>query len=308
MVVPSFFFIISLIALIGGAELLVRGATRIAAICKLSPLVVGLTIVSFGTSAPELAVCSLASWRGEGDLLIGNLVGSNIFNILLVLGISALVSPIMVKKKLIRWDVPLMIGASLLMWFFAWGGKIYRWEGVLLFAGIIGYIFFSVRFGREKELPSPTTKQPIWLQIGMVIVGVILLGGGADRLIKSALIMAKMFGVSDLTIGLTLTAVGTSLPELATSVIAVIRGQREMAVGNVIGSNLFNILAVLGLSALIAPHGITVPHRAIIIDLPIMIGVALLTLPIFFTGRKISRPEGLFFLLAYGGYLLYLFL
>ncbi|NGX54035.1 MAG: Inner membrane protein YrbG [Chlamydiae bacterium] len=301
------FFIISLVALIGGAELLIRGATRIATICKISPLVVGLTIVAFGTSAPELAVCTLASWRGEGDLLIGNIVGSNIFNILLVLGVSALVSPIVIKKKLIRWDVPLMIGVSLLMWFFAWGGKIYRWEGVLLFAGIIAYILFSIRYGREKELPSPA-KQPFWLQIGMVVVGVILLGWGADGLIKSALIIAKRFGVSDLTIGLTLTAVGTSLPELATSLLALFRGQREVAVGNVIGSNLFNILAVLGLSALVAPHGISVPHRALTIDIPIMIGVALLTLPIFFTGRRISRPEGLFFLLAYSGYLLYLFL
>ncbi len=240
MVLATLLFIVGLIALIGGALLLVSGASKIATTLKVSPLIIGLTIVSFGTSAPEIAVSASGAWRGAGGLVIGNVVGSNILNIFLVLGLGAVISPLFVKKKLIQFDVPLLIVISLVFWLFAWKGIITRWMGIILFAGIIGYLAFAFHLVKKepeqkKKIPSPS---PLWWQIAQVLIGIFLLGLGADLLIKNAITLARLLKISELFIGLTIVALGTSLPEIATSVVAIMKREHDIVVGNVVGSNI----------------------------------------------------------------------
>lgn len=313
-------FVIGLIILILGAELLVRGASRLAVGFGISPLVVGLTVVAFGTSSPELAVSIGAAVSGQADIALGNVVGSNIANVLLILGISAVITPLVVTQKLVRWDVPLMIGVSLLPLLFGWDGKIGRLEGLLMVAGIIIYTALAIRQSRHEsrevqdeyaagfgECVAPGLRCAL-INSGLVIVGLALLVLGARWLVDGAVSIARLMGLSELIIGLTVIAVGTSLPEVATSVIASIRGERDIAVGNVVGSNLFNILSVLGLAAAVAPGGVTVSAAALRFDLPFMIAVAIACLPIFFTGYRIARWEGALFLAYYAAYTLYLIL
>ncbi|MBX7153119.1 calcium/sodium antiporter [bacterium] len=309
-------FLVGLVFLVAGAEILVKGASRIAAALGLSPLVIGLTVVAFGTSAPEMAVSVQSANDGQTDIAVGNVVGSNIFNILFILGISAAITPLIVQQQLIKLDVPLMIGASFLMYIFASDGLIQRWEGLILFSGIIFYTIFLIRQSKKenKEIQAEYAKEfsekpkanALWIQIGMVIAGLALLVVGSDWLVNGAVSIAKLFGVSELIIGLTIIAAGTSLPEVATSIIAAIRGERDIAVGNVVGSNIFNILAVLGLSAIVAPQAINVAPSAISFDIIVMIAVAIACLPIFFTGNLIARWEGLVFLAYYIAYTLFL--
>ena len=306
---------VGLIMLIMGAELLVRGASRLALALGLSPLVIGLTVVSFGTSAPELAVSVQSSLSGQPDIALGNVIGSNICNILLILGIAATIIPLKVARQLIRIDVPLMIGASVLLLLLAWDEQIGRIDGALLFGGIIAYIGFTIYQSRKDNAaeqadavdPTPTrTPLQIVLQLGMIVAGLFLLVLGSDWMVNSAVTIAQSFGISELVIGLTIIALGTSLPEVATSVMASLKGERDMAVGNVVGSNLFNILTILGLTSLIAP--ITVAPNILVFDLPLMIVVALACLPIFFTGMQIARWEGVLFLAYYVAYTAFLFL
>lgn len=313
-------FVIGLIILILGAELLVRGASRLAVGFGISPLVVGLTVVAFGTSSPELAVSIGAAVSGQADIALGNVVGSNIANVLLILGISAVITPLVVTQKLVRREVPLMIGVSMLLLLLGLDGTIGRLEGLLLFAGIVAYTVFAIRQSRQEtgEIQAEygaefgqagrlTARQTI-RNVAFVVVGLALLVLGARWLVDGAVSIARLVGLSELIIGLTVIAVGTSLPEVATSVIASIRGERDIAVGNVVGSNLFNILAVLGLAAAAAPAGVTVPAAALRFDLPFMIAVAIACLPIFFTGYRIARWEGALFLAYYAAYTLYLIL
>ncbi|WP_305041876.1 calcium/sodium antiporter [Geoalkalibacter sp.] len=302
-------FLVGLVALIGGAELLVRGASALAAAWGISPLVIGLTVVAFGTSAPELAVSVLSAWNGQPGIAMGNVVGSNIANVLLILGLSALAAPLLVARQVVRLEVPIMIGTSLLLVLLALDGRVGRIDGFLLFGGCLAYTVWTVRRSRREEhqndVPAPASGNP-WLQGGLILAGLVCLGVGSHWLVNGAVAIARIFGVSDLVIGLTVVAVGTSLPELATSVLASLRGQRDIAVGNVVGSNIFNILCVLGLSAAVVPGGVPVALSALTFDLPVMVAVALACLPIFFTGHLIARWEGgLFFLyyLAYVGYL-----
>lgn len=308
--------IVGLVFLIGGAELLVRGASRLAAAIGISPLVIGLTVVAFGTSSPELAVSLQSAFSGQADIALGNVVGSNIFNVLFILGLSALIVPLVVAQQLVRLDVPLMIGASVLMLLMGLDGKIGRLDGLILFTCIVVYIVFAIwqsrkeqaqiqaeyaqEYGSEK-LPSRTTFQ-MALNVGLVVVGLILLVLGSRWLVAGAVEIARFLGVSELIIGLTIIAAGTSLPEVAASVTAAAKGERDIAVGNVVGSNLFNILAILGLSSLIAPDGINVSGAALSFDIPVMIAVAFACLPIFFTGFTIARWEGALFL---GYYIVY---
>lgn len=310
-----------LLLLVGGGESLVRGASRLARYMRISPLVIGLTVVAFGTSAPELAVSVQAALAGNADIALGNVVGSNIFNVLFILGVSALIVPLVVSSQLIRWDVPVMIAASLLLIVFGWDGAIVRWEGIVLFAGIIAYTYWCIRQSRqesravveefqqewptenEAEVKSAST---LWVNFGWIGGGLILLGLGSTFLISGAVKVAASLGVSELVIGLTIVAAGTSLPEVVTSITAAIRGERDIAVGNVVGSNIFNILCVLGLSSVIGPTGITVSDSALALDIPVMIAVACACLPIFFTGRVISRWEGGVFLFLYIAYTTYL--
>jgi cation:H+ antiporter len=310
----SILFILGLVLLVVGAELLVRGAAQLALRGGISPLVIGLTVVAFGTSAPEMAVSVKGALDGQEGIAIGNVVGSNIFNVLLILGLSAAVVPLAVASQLLRFDVPLMIAVSCLMLAMGWDGSVSRGEGALLFAGILAYTGAMVYFGRRgaidvsptEDLPLTPGRLPLVFDLAFVVVGLLLLVLGSRWLVQSAVEFAQWMGVSDLVIGLTVVAAGTSLPELMTSLMASLRGQRDIAVGNVVGSNLFNILAVLGLSAVAAPQGMAVAPAALAFDIPVMIGVAVVCLPIFFTGGEIARWEGLLlvgFYLAYTTYL-----
>lgn len=313
-------FISGIGLLVFGAELLVRGASRLALIAGISPLVVGLTVVAYGTSAPELMVSVQATIAGNADIAIGNVVGSNIANVLLVLGLSAVITPLVVAQQLIRLDVPLMIGLSVLVLLLGLDGQIGRFDGVILFAGAIAYTVFAIRQSRketrairqeyEREFGDghKTDFKHVTLQVAFIIGGLFLLGLGANWLIDGAIAIATLLGVSRLIIGLTIVAVGTSLPEVATSVIASIRGERDIAVGNIIGSNIFNILTVLGLSGVVSSTGVTISASALSFDIPVMIAVAVACLPIFFTGHLIARWEGLLFLGYYVVYIFYLFL
>jgi cation:H+ antiporter len=301
--------IAGLALLIVGAEMLVKGASRVAAGFGISPLVIGLTVVAFGTSSPEMAISVSSAWKGEADIAVGNVVGSNIFNVLLILGLSALITPLVVSKQLVKVDVPLMIAASLLAFLFAMDGRIAFWEGGVLFAGVIGYCIFAIRLGKATgETGEAIEGGGHWAKdIGLIIVGLALLVLGSRWLVSAAVEIATAMGVSELVIGLTIIAAGTSMPEVATSVMAAIRGQRDIAVGNVVGSNLFNILAVLGLTAMVAPAGLPVSDAAIRFDFPVMMAVAVACLPIFFVGYTIQRWEGAMFLgyyIAYSAYLI----
>lgn len=306
--------------LIVGAEALVRGASRIALRFGISPLVVGLTVVAFGTSAPEMAVSVKSSLAGEAGaaVAIGNVVGSNIANVLLILGVSALVAPLLVGVRLIRVEVPLVLAASLLALGLSLDGTLDRIDGAILFSGILLYVAMAVWMVKRspenapehsgdpvEALPAPE-KQGVLRNGFLILIG---LGGlilGADWLVDGAVSMARSLGISELVIGLTIVAIGTSLPELATSVLASIRGERDIAVGNVIGSNLFNLLAVLGLAGLVAPEGLPVSPVALRFDLPIMIATAVACFPVFLTGGRIARPEGAAFLGFYAAYLAFL--
>lgn len=309
--------IAGLILLVAGAEALVRSASRLALALGISPLVVGLTVVAFGTSAPELAVSTASTLHGQAEIALGNVIGSNVFNVLFILGLSAVVAPLVVNQQLIRLDVPLMIGISLAVWLMAADGAITRWEGVLLFAGIVTYTVFlvwqsrreqkSVRkeYADEFDAPPPRTASAWLLNVGLLLAGLGMLVVGSRWLVNSAVEIAAWFRVSELVIGLTIIAAGTSLPEVATSVIASVRGERDIAVGNVVGSNLFNLLAVLGLAAMVAPAGLTVASHVLYFDMVVMVAVAIACLPIFFTGHLIARWEGVVFLAYYVAYTAY---
>ena len=311
--------IAGLVLLVAGAEVLVKGASRIAFMFGLSPLVIGLTIVAYGTSSPELMVSIQSSLAGQPDIALGNVVGSNIFNVLLILGISALITPLVVAQQLIRLDVPILIGISCLTLMFGLDGKISRVDGTIFLIGIILYTTFLLIQSRKEHNPEVTEEyereyggstarspQQIAINIGFVVLGLGLLVLGSKFWVDSSIAIARSFEVSELVIGLTLVAAGTSLPELATSVVASIRGERDIAVGNVIGSNIFNILAVLGGSSLFSADGLTVSASALRFDIPVMIAVAVICLPVFITGQLIARWEGLLFLSYYVAYTAYL--
>lgn len=312
-------FVVGLVLLISGAEFLVRGASRLAVAAGISPLVVGLTVVAYGTSSPELAVTVQSSYSGQADIAIGNVVGSNISNILLVLGLSAAIAPLVVAQQLIRLDIPLMIGLSILVLMMGWDGQIGRVDGLVLTSGAVAYTIFAIRQSRKESTEiqeeyaqefgdGTTTPAHIAIQLLLIAIGVIMIMFGARWLINGAVTIARLLGVSELIIGLTIIAVGTSLPEIATSLIASIRGERDIAVGNAIGSNIFNILFVIGLGSLLVPNGIKVSAAALAFDIPVMITVAVACLPIFFIGYNIARWEGFLFLGYYAAYTLYLFL
>lgn len=309
-------FVAGLAFLIVGAELLVRSASKLASAIGIPSLIVGLTVVAFGTSAPELAVSLKAAFTGQANIGVGNVVGSNIFNVLFILGLSALICPLVVSKQLIRFDVPLMIVASVLAFVLAWDHQLSRLDGGLLFLGLILYtgilIYSSRKTTNDSEsttaLIEKPTKHTVITHVAVIVCGVVLLVIGSRWLVDSAVKFADYMGVDKLVVGLTIVAVGTSLPEVVTSIVASLRGERDIAVGNVVGSNLFNLLGVLGLSALVAPSAIDVSPAVLSFDLPLMIAVAFACLPIFFTGGVISRWEGGFLFTYYLVYTTYLIL
>lgn len=305
-----------LVLLVVGAEWLVRGAVRLAASMGMTPLVVGLTVVAFGTSSPELAVSLRSALAGEADIALGNVVGSNIANVLLILGVSALVTPLVVKVSLIRLDVPVMIVASGVVVGLGLDGRLGRVDGCVLTAGLVGYVLFQLRQGRretadvrrEFEREFGSTQGRRGMALALTLAGLVVLVVGSRFMVTGAVSLARALGVSDLLIGLTVVAVATSLPELATSVMAAAKGERDIAVGNIIGSNIFNLLAVLGSAAVVAAQGVRVSPAALRFDLPVMLAVAVACLPVLASGGVVSRWEGALFLLHYAAYLLYLVL
>jgi cation:H+ antiporter len=311
-------FVAGIVLLISGAELLVRGASRLAVSVGVTPLVVGLTVVAFGTGSPELAVGIQASFTGQADISVGNVVGSNIFNVLFILGIAALVAPLIVSQQLVRLDVPIMIAVSVVLLLMASDGNIARIDGFVLVVAGVAYTWLLIRISRRETAkvhseyeqaygsPEPGRKAGWIVQVLLIITGLALLVIGADWLVDGAVVIATSLGVSELIIGLTIIAAGTSLPEVATSIIAGLRGERDIAVGNVVGSNIFNILVVLGVTALISPGGLRVATPAINFDMPVMLAAAVLCLPIFFMNYRIGRWEGALFLSYYIFYTLYL--
>jgi cation:H+ antiporter len=306
-----------LVLLTFGGEALVRGASTIATKAGISPLVVGLVIVSAATSSPEMAVTIGSVASGEPDLAIGNVIGSNIANILLILGMAAVISPLLIQKQLLRIDMPVMLGLTVLLLVLSLDGNLSQLDGVLLFSILAIHTIASVRMGKAAtkaidyqptELPLNAKPVPIWLAIILVLLGVALLVFGSQLLVQGAVSIATALGVSSLVVGLTVVAIGTSLPELATSIVAISKGETDMAVGNIVGSNIFNIGMVLGLPSIFFGGGLGVAASAIAIDFPLMLAATIALVPIAFTGFKIARWEGALFLMLYSSYLTYLVL
>ena len=296
----------ALLLLVAGAELLVRAAVRLAAHLRVRPLVIGLSMVAFGSSAPQMAVSLQAALGQSSDIAVGSVIGSNIFNILVTLGLSALIIPLRVARQLVRLDIPLLIGASLLVFALAWNEQLSALDGGVLLAALALYLGLLWRQSRPTARPSrPTADAPRspWLSGALLmLVGLGLLVFAGHLLLDATVALASKLGLSERIIGLTVVAVSTSLPQLATSLIAALRGQRDIAVGNVIGGNLFNLLGVLGITALLAPVPLSVSPNALDFDLPVMLAVTLLCLPVFYSGYRITRAEGLLFLALYLAY------
>ncbi len=303
-----------LVLLTFGADVLVKGASSLAGSLSISPLIIGLTVVAFGTSAPEMSVSVSSAFKGAADIAVGNVVGSNICNVLLILGLSAIAASLVVQKQLVRFDIPIMIYGSLIVLLMGIDGVISRIDGLLLFLGIIAYTVFLIKEARRQGVAivdgvdDISPPQPLWKNAIYIVLGLVMLVLGSQWLVDGAVEIAKYFGLSELVIGLTIVAVGTSLPELATSVMASLKGERDIAVGNILGSNIFNIGAVLGLSGLIAPNGLPVAQSSLIVDIPVMILVALACLPVFLANYTVTRSDGVAFLVCYVVYVLYVVL
>ena len=304
-----------------GADVLVRGAVRLSARVGIPPLIVGLTVVAFGTSAPELSVSIQSILLGQEAISLGNALGSNIFNVLATLGMASIIAPLAVSQQLVRLDVPLCIGVSGLVLLFSLDGRLHQTDGFVLLSGIIAYTVFLFIKGRkqgdtegledyEQEYGAIANSGSLqWvIDLGVLIVGILMLVSGSKLLIDNAVVLAREWGMSELVIGLTIISVGTSLPELATSVMASFKGERDIAVGNVIGSNLFNLLGGLGVAASLTPAGLPVPPDALSFDIPVALAVSVACLPIFFSGYTIDRWEGALFLGYYCAYMAYLLL
>lgn len=304
------------IALIGGGELLVRGASNLAAAFKVPPLIIGLTVVAIGTSAPELAVSVQSCLAGKTDLAVGNVVGSNLSNLLFILGAAALVGPLAVSGQLFRLDIPVMIVAAMLLYALGMDGSLSRGEGITLAILTVLYLSWTIVEGKrdakhlqdelEDIMPSDEAGKAILSNIVLFLVGLALLVVGSNYLVDGCIELAKKWGVSELVIGLTIVAIGTSLPELVISVLASLRGKRDLAVGNVVGSNILNVLAVLGVSAAVAPDGVNVHEQSLRFDIPLMVAVSVACFPIFLSGKQVNRVEGCGMLLFYFAYLAWL--
>jgi cation:H+ antiporter len=313
-------FTVGLVLLVAGGELLVRAGTRVAAYWGVPPVVIGLTIVAVGTSTPELAVGVNAALQGNGAVAVGNIAGTNIVNILLILGLSALLRPLSFRLQTLRFDLPCMVAAALIFWEMGRDGFLTKAEGAVLIG--LGLIFTVaiVYFGRHEcravraqfakefgEVPAadPGGREFLW-HFTVLVAGIALIVVGADWLVDGAVDLARAMGVSDALIGLTIVAVGTSSPELVTAIIGTLKNERDIAIGNLIGSSVYNILIILGMTCLVPREGLPVAPELIRIDIPIMMLVAVLCIPVFISGRRVSRWEGGLFVAGYITYLCYL--
>ena len=312
---PLVLIALGLVVLVVGAELLVRGSVRLAAAAGLSPMVIGLTVVSLGTSSPELGVSLQAALAGDDGLAVGNVIGSSIFNLTFLLGLAALVTPIIVRQRLVRIDVPILVGLVTLTWILALDGRIARLEGLLLLAGTLAYTLLVVRdapaepsevlaeYEAALEQAGGRSVRRLGAAGGLTIAGLAGLIFGGRWMLSGATQLARDLGVDELIIGLTVVAVGTSLPEIAATVLAALRREPDLAVGNAVGSSIYNLLAILGACALAAPGGLRVGASALWFDLPVLWIAALLCVPVFLWGGRITRPEGVLLLAFYLGYL-----
>jgi cation:H+ antiporter len=328
-VITALIFVLGLAALVAGASILVRGASRLALRLGLSPLVVGLTVVAFGTSAPEMAVSVDAVLAGRAGLAVGNAVGSNIFNVLFILGLAALVTPLAVHRQVIRQEAPIMIGGAILVLVLSVDGRLGLFDTGLLLALMVAYTVYLVRQSRAELAGQAEGSQDefadelrpaapdAWdarlpVQLALIAGGLVLLVVGSDALVSSAVVFASALGMSDAVIGLTIVAAGTSLPEVAASLAASLKGERDIAVGNVVGSCVFNLFGVIGLAGLVASLSglgvLLVPPDVLRFDLWVMLAALVVCLPVFLTGREISRWEGGLFLAYYVAYTTYLVL
>ncbi len=313
-------FVLGLILLYVGAELLVRGASRLAFLARIQPMVVGLTVVAFGTSFPEFVTSMIAAWQDKIDMAVGNIVGSNIANICLILGVSGMIVPVAVKPETVKKELYWMVAASVVFILFSLGGVVTHLEGILLFIGIIVFTFYLVRASlkerktnrEEKRISteSPRLKN-LSVTVRLIIYflmaagGIILLMFGSDWLVISATNIAREVGISEIVIGLSLVAFGTSLPELATAIVSLIKKEKDILIGNVIGSNIFNLLFVGG--TLSTFFTAPIKDRIIVSDLPIMLIVSLFLIPIIFITKKISRLTGILLIMVYVSYLVFIF-
>lgn len=313
--------VVGLVALVAGAEVLVRGASSLATRFGISPIVVGLTVVAFGTSAPELAVSVGSAVKGEAEMALGNVVGSNIVNILFILGVSAMIGGLTIASRVVRFDLPLLMAVSVGALLLSLDSVIGRVDGIVLFLGVVAYTAWLLRASRREsqemvveseeavsEIEGASVDAPIIRLLAYVAGGLALLVVGAQVLVGAATEFATNAGVSKMVVGLTVVAVGTSLPELATSVVAAFRGERDIAVGNVVGSNLFNLLSVLGASAIFASDGVAVSDATLRLDYPVMLASTIVLLPIFWNGFAIKRWEGALLVVFYVLYVVFLVL
>lgn len=308
----SILIIGGLVLLYFGAEGLVKGSSALALKLGLTPLVVGLTVVAYGTSMPELVVSIKSALAGQSGIAVGNVVGSNIFNIAVILGLAAVIFPIKASFQLIRLDVPIMIGATVLVMVFFRDGALARWEAGVLFTGILAYTVGSLIYAKKTVTPEVEDEfaesvgrsdSPLWRDVVFVLAGLGLLVFGSRFLVEGAVGMARTWGVAEAVIGLTIVAAGTSTPELAATIVAAIKKEPDIALGGIIGSNIYNLLCILGATGLIAP---IVTGGVAWTDMFVMLGLAVLLLPILWTGLVIKRWEGVVFLAIYGGFLGYL--
>jgi len=311
-------FLAGLVVVIVGAEFIVRGGSRVAAMLGVSPMILGLTVVAIGTSTPELAVGLTAAAEGNGGLAVGNIAGTNIVNILFILGLSAWIKPLKVQLLSLKLDLPVMVVSALALLWMAWDGVLSRQEGALMVGASVAYTIamvslsrreslpikqeFSREYSAKNILPRVATLQGT-VSVLMLAAGIVVVVVGAELLVSGAVDMAQSLGVTDAVVGLTIVAIGTSAPELATTIMATLKNERDIAIGNLIGSSTYNILFILGVTCLATPGGVPMEASLLHVDLPLAALVALLCVPVFASDRLISRKEGAFFVAAYAVYL-----
>ena len=302
-----FLFFGGLVVALLGAEFLVRGASYLAKMLGISSLVVGLTVVGFGTSSPELAVSALASYQGEFELSLGNIIGSNIFNLLGILGMIAAIRPIKVNSQVVSLDLPVMLICTVLFWLLMQYGTIPIFWGPVLLALLAFYTIVLLRIEKEKvEKRPPFGWMAILISLAGIVAGLWMLLAGSEWLIQGALGIGKGFGISERVMGLTVVAIGTSIPEVATCLVALYRKQVDLAIGNIIGSNIYNVLAILSVSLLVSKGGVVVTDDSRSFDLLVLLGVSLLTYLWLKKGHHMSRKAGWFFIILYGLYIVWL--
>lgn len=316
---PTVIFIGGLIVITLGAEFVLRGASRVAALLGIRPIIIGLTIVSIGTSMPELAVGITAVSEGKGPLAVGNIAGTNILNILFILGLSAAMRPLSLQLRSIRFDVPVMIATSLVLILMAMDSVLSRLEGIILVVAAVLYVITIIRVSRresakvKKEFAEEYSPNVLLKKSGpltwvsntlLLLVGMGMTVIGADLLVNGAVNIATKLGVSDAVIGLTIVAIGTSAPELVTTIVATIKNDRDVAVGNLIGSSISNVLVILGITCIAAPKGVNLSNDVLWFDLPLAAAVAIACYPVFRSDGKVSRKEGIVFVIVYLVYLI----